>query len=288
VADEVRFRAGLFRGCAGYYNRYRLPYPEAMITDLVRRAQVAEGGRLLDLACGTGQLTFPLRRWFREVWAVDQEPEMVGAVRAKAAAAAEVGAAEVLAVVASAEDLDAEPESFSLAVVGNAFHRLDRDLVAGRCLSWLRPGGGLALCWSSQPWIGEAAWQRALAAMLDRWRTALGAQDRIPAGWELARQRRPDLQVLSDAGFEAVADREFAVEHRWSLPELAGLIRSTSFLPAVVLGDEAGAFDDDLAASLGPHSDGGAFPETVTFVYELARKPGPWPVSLARKPGQDG
>jgi ubiquinone/menaquinone biosynthesis C-methylase UbiE len=271
VADEVRFRAGLFRGCAGYYDRYRLPYPEAMITDLVRCAQVAGGGRLLDLACGTGQLTFPLRRWFREVWAVDQEPEMAEAVRAKAAA---VGAAEVLAVVSSAEDLGAEPESFELAVVGNAFHRLDRDLVAGRCLSWLQPGGCLALCWSSQPWIGEAAWQRMLAATLDRWRTALGAEDRIPAGWNLARQRRPDLQVLSDAGFEAVADREFAVEHRWSLPELAGLIRSTSFLPAVVLGDEADAFDADLAASLGPHSDGGAFPETVTFVSELARKPG--------------
>lgn len=50
VDDEVRFRADLFRGCAGYYERYRLPYPEAMITDLVRCAQVAEGERLLDLA----------------------------------------------------------------------------------------------------------------------------------------------------------------------------------------------------------------------------------------------
>jgi len=270
VADEVRFRAGLFRGCAWYYDRYRLPYPEAMVTDLAGRARVAQGGRLLDLACGTGQLTFPLRRWFGEVWAVDQEPEMAEAVRAKAAA---VGAAEVRAVVSNAEALDAEPGSFSLAVVGNAFHRLDRDLVAGRCLSWLRPGGCLALCWSSQPWIGEAAWQRALAATLERWRTALGAEDRIPAGWELARRRRPDVQVLSDAGFEPVADREFTVGHRWSLPELAGLIRSTSFLPAGVLGDQGDAFDADLAASLGPHSDGGAFPETVTFVYELARKP---------------
>lgn len=100
-----------------------------------------------------------------------------------------------------------------------------------------------------------------------------GGGGRAAAGSGLTRRRRPDLQVLSDAGFEAVADREFAVEHRWSLPELAGLIRSTSFLPAGVLGDEADAFDDDLAASLGPHSDGGAFPETVRYVYELARKP---------------
>jgi SAM-dependent methyltransferase len=270
VDDEVRFRAGLFRGCARYYDQYRLPYPEAMITDLVRRAQVAEGGRLLDLACGTGQLAFPLRPWFRAVWGVDQEPDMVEAVRAKAAA---VGAADVRPVVSNAEELDAEPGSFELAVIGNAFHRLDRDLVAGRVLGWLKPGGCLALCWSTQPWIGAAPWQRALDATLNRWRAALGVEDRIPAGWDLAQQRRPDLQVLSEAGFEAAADREFAVEYRWSLPGLAGLIRSTSFLPAGVLGDQGEAFDADLAASLGPYSDGGAFPETVRYMYELARKP---------------
>lgn len=271
VTDKVRFRAGLFRGCAGYYDQYRLPYPEEMITDLVRRAEVAEGGRLLDLACGTGQLTFPLRPWFREVWAVDQEPDMIEEVRAKAAAA---GAVNIRAVVSDAETLDAEPGFFELAVIGNAFHRLDRDLVAGRMLGWLRPGGCLALCWSSQPWIGEAPWQRALAATLDRWRAALGVEDRIPPGWDLAQQRRPDRQVLTDAGFQAVADREFGVEHRWSLPELAGLIRSTSFLPAGVLGDQGDAFDSDLAARLGPHAEAGAFPETVSFVCELARKPG--------------
>jgi hypothetical protein len=66
---------------------------------------------------------------------------------------------------------------------------------------------------------------------------------------------------------------EFAIEHRWSLLELAGHIRSTSFLPAALLGDQAAAFDADLAATLGPHSNRGAFTETVRFAYELARKP---------------
>jgi hypothetical protein len=92
-------------------------------------------------------------------------------------------------------------------------------------------------------------------------------------GWERPQQRRPDLQVLSDAGFEVAGRHEFISEHRWSLPELAGFIRSASFLPASVLGDHAAAFDADLTASLGPHSDGDAFTENVSFVYDLARKP---------------
>ena len=270
MADEVRFAADLYRGSAGYYDRYRLPYPEAMLADLVLRAAVSQRGRLLDLACGTGQLAFPLRRWFSEVWAVDSEPDMVALVRAKAAAG---GAGQVRAIVSSAVTLHAEPEYFEVAVIGNAFHRLDRDLAAGRVLGWLEPGGYLALCWSSSPWAGEGDWQRALAATLDRWMTALGAEGRIPAGWDLARQRRPDPQVLSDAGFEGAGRHEFALKHRWSLPELAGYIRSTSFLPASVLGDQAAAFDADLAARLGPHSHLGAFTETVSFAYELARKP---------------
>ena len=86
MVDEVRYPADLYRGTAAYYDKYRLPYPEAMIEDLVHRAEVSERGRLLDLACGTGHLAFALRRWFCEVWAVDQEPDMVEVVLAKAAA----------------------------------------------------------------------------------------------------------------------------------------------------------------------------------------------------------
>jgi SAM-dependent methyltransferase len=270
VVDEVRFAADLYRGSAGYYDRYRLGYPEVMIGELIRRIGASERGRLLDLACGTGQLAFALRRWCREVWAVDQEPDMVQVVAAKAAAG---GAGAIRPVVSSAESLDAEPDYFDLVVIGNAFHRLDRDLVAGRVLSWLRPGGHLALCWSSGPSAGEEDWQRALAATLDTWTTALGAQGRVPAGWDLPRKRRPDLQLLAEAGFDVAEHREFTFEHRWSLAELAGYVRSTSFLPAAVLGDQAAAFDADLAATLNPYSDDGTFAQNASFAYDLARKP---------------
>jgi len=269
VHDGVRFREDLYHGSAWYYDRYRLPYPEVMISDLVRRAEASGHGRLLDLACGTGQLAFPLRRWFGEVWAVDSEPGMAEVVRAKAAAG---GATGVRPVVAKAETLQAGPGYFELAVIGNAFHRLDRDLVAGRVLGWLRPGGHLALCWSTSPWAGREGWQRALASALDRWQTALGAGSRVPAGWDQDRRHRPDWQVLAAAGFEPGGRHEFTVEHRWSLPELAGHIRSTSFLPASVLGGHGAAFDADLAAALGPYGDGGTFTETVEFAYELAGK----------------
>jgi len=270
MTEETPFAADLYRGAAAVYDRYRLPYLAEMMEDLVRRAGVSGNGRLLDLACGTGQLAFPLRRWFAEVWAVDQEPDMIRVVRAKAAAEQ---ARNLRPVLSSAETLNAQPGYFELAVAGNAFHRLDRDLAASLILSWLQPGGHLALCWSSQPWSGTRTWQRTLSVVLDRWKAALGAEGRIPAGWEEARVRRPDSLVLSKAGFEPAGSREFTIEHRWTLPALAGLIRSTSFLPASVLGSQAAAFDADLAASLGPDSQDGVLTDTVSFICELARKP---------------
>jgi SAM-dependent methyltransferase len=270
MSDEVRYSPGLFRGTAEYYDRFRLSYPEAMISDLVRRTGASGRGRLLDLACGTGQLAFALQSSFAEVWAVDQEPDMVAVVAAKAASGD--GAPRVLPVVASAEELDAPPAHFSVVVIGNAFHRLPRDLVAGRVHGWLRPGGFLALCWSSGTQAGGSDWQLAFGALLSRWQTALGGGGRVPANWDQARRERPDASVLTEAGFELIGQPEFLVEHRWTLPELAGFARTLSILPADALAAQGAAFDDSLSAELGPYVRDGYLTETVSFAYELAVK----------------
>jgi SAM-dependent methyltransferase len=274
MASEIRFEPGLYRGAAGYYDRFRLPYPDAMIADLARRAAPSGRGRLLDLACGTGQLAFPLRGWFADVWAVDAEPDMTEAVRAKATAA---GAACIRTLTVSAEKLRAWPASFELIVIGNAFHRLRRALVAERAHGWLRPDGCLALCWSTSPWTGPLEWERALDRMLRRWQDALGTSSRVPPGWFQPRRQDPDRDVVSRAGFEAAGRYEFPVEHHWTIRELAGHIRSTSFLPPPVLADHAAEFDADLAAELSRYAVGGRLTGTVSFAYELARKSAPAP-----------
>ncbi|MGW2525386.1 class I SAM-dependent methyltransferase [Streptomyces sp. NPDC001617] len=269
MASEVRFDPDLYRGTAGYYDRFRLPYPDEMIADLARRAAPSGRGRLLDLACGTGQLAFPLRGWFADVCSVDAEPAMTEMVSAKAKAA---GAAHIRTVTSSAEELRAEPGSFELIVIGNAFHRLRRTVVAERAHAWLKPGGCLALCWSTSPWVGPRDWQRALDSMLRSWQNALGASGRVPPGWDQPRQQDPDHEVLSRAGLEPAGRHEFSVEHHWTIRELAGHIRSTSFLLPPVLADHAAEFDAELTAELGRHTANGRLTETVSFAYELARK----------------
>jgi SAM-dependent methyltransferase len=268
MSDEVTFSPDLFRGKAQCYDRFRLSYPDPLIADLVRRTGSSGRGRLLDLACGTGQLAFALQSSFAEVWAVDQEPDMVEVVRSKAAA----GAGRVRPVVSSAEELDAPAGHFSLVVIGNAFHRLPRDLVAGRVRGWLEPGGFLALCWSLGTQAGPLDWQVAFGALLSRWQAELGGGGRVPANWDRARRRRPDAAVLTGAGFELTGRFEFLAEHRWTLPELAGFARTLSILPTDTLADNAAAFDDSLSAEVGPYARDGYLTEAVSFSYELAVK----------------
>src|SRR4051794_9918753 len=71
------FPLDAFAGTAPYYLRYRVPYPEALLRDLVGRVGVTGEGRLLDGACGPGRVTLALASSFRELWAIDLEPEMI-------------------------------------------------------------------------------------------------------------------------------------------------------------------------------------------------------------------
>ncbi len=270
VSDALEFDPGLYRGTAGYYDRFRVPYPEVMLDELVRLVQPSGRGRLLDLACGTGQITFAVAVQFAEVWAVDQEPDMIRVVRDKARVAR---ASHVRTVVSPAEGLDAPPGAFELVAIGNAFHRLRREAVAAGAFRWLQPNRCIALLWGIGPWTGEAAWQRAMACVLSSWKTKLGAEARVPAGWEEGRRMQPDAVVLRAAGFDVVHSSRFPTAHDWSVEALIGFVYSTSFLPRVVLGDRAEMFERDLRRELGTFEARNELRETIDFACELARRP---------------
>jgi thiosulfate/3-mercaptopyruvate sulfurtransferase len=270
AADSVEFSPDLYRGTAEDYDRFRLPYPQALIDDLVARVDPSGGGELLDLACGTGQLTFALVDRFGRVWAVDQEPDMIAVVSGKAARADGV---RVRAVVSSAEDLAAPAGAFELVTIGNAFHRLKRDQVAVKIVHWLRPGGCVALVWSGSPWHGKRDWHAVLRELIDRWRARVAVEGRVPRGWDEVRRRRPDRVVLEAAGLQVAGVFRFPKAHDWTIEALTGLVYSTSMLPRAVLGSELPAFEREVARTLEPYATDGVLSDTLDFAYELARAP---------------
>jgi SAM-dependent methyltransferase len=267
VSGGPAFRADLYRGTAPFYDRYRLPYPDVLIDDLCRRACVNGGGRLLDLACGPGTVTFALSTHFAEVWAVDQEP---GAVEFAAGKAARLGIENVRWMVGRAEDVDPD-ETFDVVTIGTAFHRLDRRRVAELAMQWLRTGGRLALLWSDTALNGAADWQRVIAEVVVDWMQRTGAEDRLPANLAEHLAELPHGRVLEDAGLAITHRYEFEQVHDWSVDELIGLVYSTSLLPRSVLGDRAEAFEADVRQRLLAAHPTGVFREHASFAYDLAQ-----------------
>jgi SAM-dependent methyltransferase len=232
VAGESEFRTDLYRGTAPSYDRFRPPYPDTLLDDLRTRLPVSGRGRLLDLACGTGQIAIPMARYFAEVVAVDQERESIEYGQSKAQSLA---VPNIAWINGTAEGVELEGP-FELIAVGDAFHRLNRHLVAQRMFSWLPPEGCVALLWGSTPWHGDLPWQRAMAERFEEWTRRMDATDRVPAGWEEAMAREPHEQILRQAGFEYVGLLEFPAQQTWDARSLCGFVYSTSFLSQEVLG----------------------------------------------------
>jgi ubiquinone/menaquinone biosynthesis C-methylase UbiE len=267
--DEPVFRSDLYRGTAPFYDRYRVGYPSELLDDLCARAAAGGAGRLLDLACGTGQVTFPLCSRFSDVTAVDWEPETVAFAQAKAD---RLGMTNVQWFVGRAEDV---PVSglFELVTIGTAFHRLNRRAVARRTFEWLAPGGHLALLWSNPPSIGERDWQQVMAQVVQDWIDRAETGDRLIGGLDATLADKPHRVVLEDAGLLYVGKFEFLTAHTWTVDELAGVMYSTSMLSHEALGEHVDAFERDLARRLLEVVPDGRFDEEISFAYDLAVRP---------------
>jgi ubiquinone/menaquinone biosynthesis C-methylase UbiE len=267
---DPEFRRDLYQGIARDYDRFRLAYPGALTDDLARRCGAAGSGRLLDLGCGTGQLTFALHLRFAEVWAVDQEPDMIGVVRQKAEAA---GLGTIRCLVSAAEDLAPPGDWFDLVAAGSAFHRMPRHTLASRMFRWLRPGGFLALVWADGPVPGDAPWQQALSAAMRRWQARAGTEDRVPAEYEPDRTAQPDQVILQESGFEFAGRQQVRVSKEWTPDSLAGYLFATSVLSRAALGDLAGEFAADIRRVLHECDPAGRYHQSVSFAYDLFRRP---------------
>lgn len=270
--DDPTFRRDLYRGTASFYDRYRVPYPPALIADLVDRIGADGCGRLLDLAAGTGQVSVPLASHFRQVIAVDQEPDMVR-VGAENAARHGLTPAHFTWMEKRIEALRFPPAAFEVITVGNAFHRLSRDHTADLMRTWLNPGGYVALLWSDNPWVGARPWQRAVRSVVDAWLHNRPSGARVPAGYAASRAERPDAVILEAHGHVPVGRFSFPTDHHWTLESLLGFAYSTSVLSLDALGEERAQFDDDIRAALHAYLEAGGVSSVIPFAYELFRRP---------------
>jgi SAM-dependent methyltransferase len=225
---------------------------------------------LLDLGCGPGRLALALAGWFAEVWAVDWEPEMVDVGRREAD---RLGVGNVRWLVGRAEDLEAEPASFELVVIGEAFHRMDQLRVASQVREWLVPGGCVAIggCFTLS---GPEPWKGVLRRVVDGWLAERVPPERQVAGVPAGSGPEHSIRVLERLGFGDVVSRSFSEPLEWSVESLLGCLFSMSRCSRRVLGDTVEAFEAEIRDVLLAHEPSSRFVEELRCGYTLGRKPG--------------
>ena len=142
MADDPRrhgLRAG-FDMAAEDYQRTRPVCPPELFDDLIDRAGLKAGDRVIEIGCGTGQATVPLAQRGLTVTAIELGAELAAIARHRLAA---FPAAEV--VTCSFEDWQPQGDPASAVVAVNSLHWIDPQLRYAKPHELLRPGGAMVI-----------------------------------------------------------------------------------------------------------------------------------------------
>jgi ubiquinone/menaquinone biosynthesis C-methylase UbiE len=140
-ADRTKrhLQRALFDHIAAQYEQTRPSYPNHVVEFITATAGLGPGAAILEIGCGTGQLTMRLTGNGYRLTAIDIGPSMIAAARQR------VQDAGVSFQVTSFEDLPAPDARFDLVISSAAFHWIDPEVAFSKSARLLRPGGWLAL-----------------------------------------------------------------------------------------------------------------------------------------------
>ena len=128
-----------FDGVAERYDAARPTYPGPLVAELVALAGLGSDSRVLEIGCGTGQLTVDLARRGLDVTAVELGPALAEVARRNLALFP-----NARVVVGSFEEYTV-PEPVDAVVAASSFHWIAPDARVTRTAAALRPGGALAV-----------------------------------------------------------------------------------------------------------------------------------------------
>ncbi len=130
----------VFNRVAAAYDRHRPTYPEQLIDLACQIAGLDRGDQVLEIGCGTGQLTRSLLARGLRVTAIEPGAQLAGLARQRLG-----GLGDLELVNARFEDARLPHEHFQAVFSASAIHWVDPDVGWQRAADALVPDGTLAL-----------------------------------------------------------------------------------------------------------------------------------------------
>jgi trans-aconitate methyltransferase len=231
-----------------YYQRFRRGYPPAVGDALTAAFGLKRDDVVLDLGCGTGQLTRVLAPRVGAVLGMDPEPAMLDQARK---AGSPPNASWLLGADSDVGALTPALGSGRVAAVtvAQALHWMDYARLFAAVRPLLRPGGGVAVVTNGEPlWLQDTAWSAALREVVSSY---LGTPLHRTCGTDDESQSRY-ADALTAAGY-VVDSQVVSYAAPLSVGEIVGGVFSAmgpSQLPAA---EERPAFAERVRKALSPH-----------------------------------
>ena len=130
----------VFDEIAAEYDRRRPTYPDELVDQACQVAGIGSGDHVLEVGCGSGQLTRSLVARGLHVTALEPGKSLIALARQNLE-----GAGEVEFVNAQFEDALLPREQFQAVFSASAFHWVDPEVSWQKAANELVPGGTLAL-----------------------------------------------------------------------------------------------------------------------------------------------
>jgi 2-polyprenyl-3-methyl-5-hydroxy-6-metoxy-1,4-benzoquinol methylase len=143
--NAVRRQRRVWSGRVASWDQHGSAGLAAVTMAVLEAADVEPDAQVVDLGCGTGQISLPLATRGARVLAVDVSPAMVRRLESQARGH---GAESLDGLVMPIEELVLPARSVDLVVSSYALHHLrdaDKARLVSAAFSWLRPGGRLML-----------------------------------------------------------------------------------------------------------------------------------------------
>lgn len=233
----------------------RPPYP-AELFDILISCIADWPARLLELGCGTGDLSLRLAPLVDRLDAIDPSRAMLAAARRRPKA----DHPNLRWIESSAEEFDYSGGPYAMVVSAEAFHWLDWSVVIPKAAQALTPNGLLAIVDGRSGWL-RVPWADDLRALIQRYST----RPRVEINLIDELERRGLVKATQRLVTKPLAFAQ-------SIENYCRALHSSSGLSVDTLGPaKAKAFDAELERIVRPYATSGSITRDIVARVTLGR-----------------